>query len=225
MRYKLYLDDSGQLHPNYPHADHFIYGGLLVTESNFHGVNASYKNLVKQIKREKGIEGELKTSSMSLGTRKRLLKKLRTYTCNQVFVTVKVPDLIRIDFEKKKDVVRYKNYILRRLVDKLINQKIIPKSCSCLEVNIDNQNVAHSALDSLEDHLTNFFNEDNYYQIHKNYNTTSFQTDFAVNYKDSETNYLIQAADLLANTKLHMLEHEMDLKRFLKENYTAVRLP
>ncbi|KZM54890.1 hypothetical protein A3Q35_13100 [Aeribacillus pallidus] len=225
MKYYIFLDDSGQLHPNYPLGDHFVYGGLLLKESDFHGINYSYKNLVKTVKREKGIQGELKTANMDKQTKRRLLNKLRTFNCDQIFVTVKVSSLIRINFEKKKDVVRYKNYIIRRLIDKLIEIGKIPKNCDLIEIHIDNQNIAHSAKDSLEEHLINFFNEDNYYYIHKQYNTTSFKSDFRVFYKDSESNYLVQAADLLANTMFNALEHNHNLYKMFKKGYICLNLP
>lgn len=225
MKYYLFLDDSGQLHKNYPLGTHFVYGGLLISERNYHGINKNYKNLVKTIKREKGIEGELKTSQMDIATRRRLLKRISQYKCNQVFVTVQVNRLVRINFDNKKDVVRYKNHILRRLIEKLINEKKIPNSCDLIEVNIDNQNIAHSSIDSLEDHLYHYFNDDNYYLIHQQYDTTSFKADFVVNYKDSKTNYLIQAADLLANTEFNALEKNPRIRKIYKRGYTMLRLP
>lgn len=218
------MDDSGQLHPNYKQSDFFVYGGLLVKESDFHGINASYKQLVQQIKKEKGIKGEFKTSHMDIPTRRRLLKKLRTYICEQIFVSVKVSSLVRLDFSNKRDVVRYKNYIIKRLVDKLIKIGKLPKNCSFVEIHIDNQNVAHSAIDSLQDYLFNIFNEENHYLVHKQYDTTSFKCDFRVLFKDSSSNYLVQAADLLANTKCHILSGKTNDK-ILKPGYTLVKLP
>lgn len=225
MKYYIFLDDSGQLHPNYPHGDHFVYGGLLLKENDFHGINSSYKNLVRTIKKQKGIDGELKTSLMDNSTKRRLLNRLKKYNADQIFVTVKVSALKRINFNNKKDVVRYKNYIIRRLIQRLIVINKIPKQCDLVEIHIDNQNIAHSARDSLEDHLYIFFNEDNYYNIHKQYNTTSFKADFHVYFKDSETNYLVQAADLLANTMFSALEKDQTLKRFFKSDFVCLNLP
>lgn len=224
MKYYIFLDDSGQLHCNYKHSDIFVYGGLLVKESDFHGINASYKQTLQQIKKEKRIKGEFKTAQMDIPTRRRLLKKLRTYTCEQIFVSVKVSSLVRLDFTNKRDIVRYKNYIIKRLIDKLIKSGKLPKECSFAEIHIDNQNVAHSAKDSLQDYLFNIFNEDNHYLIHQQYQTTTFKCDFRVSFKDSSTNYLVQAADLLANTKCHILSGNTDDK-LLKAGYTFVKLP
>lgn len=225
MKYYIFLDDSGQLHKNYPHGDYFVYAGLVIKESDFHRINYNYKNLVERIKREKGIKGELKTSVMDLSTRRRLLKRLASYSCHQIFASVRVSSLVRLDFEKKKDVVRYKNYVIRRLVEKVINNNQIPQSCEMIEINIDNQNIAHSSIDSLEDHLYNFFNEENHYLIHKQYDTTSFKSDFKVNYKDSKSNYLIQAADLLANTEFNASQGNPKIRNIYKRGYTRLRLP
>ncbi|KKB33783.1 DUF3800 domain-containing protein [Bacillus thermotolerans] len=224
MKYYIFLDDSGQLHCNYKQNDYFVYGGLLVKESDFHGINASYKKMIRQVKKEKGIKGEFKTAQMDIKTRRRLLSKLRTYTCEQIFVSVKVSTLVRLDFSKKRDIVRYKNYLIKRLIEQLIQHGKLPKACTFAEIHIDNQNVAHSAKDSLQDYLFNIFNEDNYYLIHQQYQTTSFNCDFRVLFKDSSSNYLIQAADLLANTKCHILCGNTSDK-LLKSGYTCVKLP
>jgi len=224
MKYYLILDDSGQLHSNY-HLDYFVYGGILVKEDDFHGINSSYRNFVKKVKREKKIQGELKTSHMDKSTRRRLLNKLKTYSFEQVFVTVKVSTLVRLNFDSKRDVVRYKNYILKRLVDRLINNGKLPQDCTFVEIHIDNQNIAHSAQDSLQDYLYNIFNENNHYHIHLEQNTTSFNCDFRVFYKDSASNYLVQAADLLANTKCKVIDGETSLRSLFKNPYTVVKLP
>lgn len=229
MKCYLFLDDSGQLHINYPEGDYFVYGGLLVKEKDFHGINKSYRNLIKNVKGEKGIKDELKTSNMDVSTRRRLLKMLSKYSCEQVFVTVKVPSLKRLNFENKRDVARFKNYMIRRLVDKLITTRKISPQCNSIELHIDNQNVAHSAKDSLEGHLYNFFNEENYYLVHHAFETTSFKTKFKVHFKDSETNYLIQAADLLANTMFNYLHGNQNVKKGIiktfKSERTIINLP
>lgn len=226
MKYYIFLDDSGQLHKNYPLGDYFIYAGLLMKEKDFHGINKNYKNFVKGVKRQKGIKEELKTSNMDISTRRRFLKKLAKYSCEQIFVSVKVSSLNRLDFDNKKHVVRFKNYVVRRLIDQAITNKKISNQCELIDIYIDNQNVAHSALDSLEDHLFNYFNQDNFYYVHKKFDTTSFRSDFKVSFRDSETNYLIQAADLLANTEFNALQNEKSsIRKIYKKGYTCVRLP
>ncbi|GLF91034.1 hypothetical protein Saga11_22930 [Bacillus safensis] len=225
MKYFLILDDSGQLHPNYPFSDVFVYGGILVREKDYHGINADYTKFINRIRKEKDVTNELKTSMMKNSLRRRVLNKLKKYNFVQVFVSVKVSSLVRLDFSKSRRVTAFKNYMVRRLIDELMQKNILPKDCDCLNVYIDNQNVAHSSIDSLEDYLIHYFNEDNMYNIHKEYTTTSFKSDFKVSYKDSSSNYLIQAADILANTKSHVLCGKNDLRRFLKKGYTILKLP
>lgn len=225
MKYLLFLDDSGQLHPNYPYSDIFTYGGILIKESDFHRMNQSYGDVIKQVQREKSLQGELKTTSMSNSMRTRLLKRLRKYPCDQVFVCTKVSALKRLDFANKKDVVRHKNYMVRRLIEKLIKDNTIPSNCSKIEVHIDNQNVAHSSLDSLEDYLSHYFNDPDAYLVHQVQKATSFQCSFAVFYKDSAHHSLIQAADLLANTHWQSLNGKPGLSNLLKNGYCSLRLP
>ncbi|MED0852408.1 DUF3800 domain-containing protein [Bacillus altitudinis] len=225
MKYFLILDDSGQLHPNYPFSDIFVYGGILVKEKDYHGINTDYRKFINRIRKENDVTSELKTSIMKNSLRRRVLNKLKKYDFVQVFVSVKVSSLVRLDFSKSRRVTAFKNYMVRRLIDELMQKSILPKDCDCLNVYIDNQNVAHSSIDSLEDYLINYFNEDNMYNIHKEYTTTSFKSDFKVSYKDSSSNYLIQAADILANTKSHVLSGKSDLRRLLKKGYTILKLP
>ncbi|KZZ83186.1 DUF3800 domain-containing protein [Bacillus sp. SJS] len=225
MKYYIFLDDSGQLHPNYPQGDYFVYGGILVKESDFHKTNTSYKKLVHLVKKEKGVEGELKTSDMNITTRRRLLKGLSNLPCEQVFVSVKVSTVKRVNFSSKRDVVRYKNYIIMRLVEELIKTQKLPQYCTFTEIHIDNQNIAHSAKDSLQDYLFNTFNLENYYNVHLQYKQTSFNCDFRVHFKDSSSNYLIQAADLLANTQCQILLGKNNLINLLKPKHTLIKLP
>nr|WP_269154344.1 DUF3800 domain-containing protein [Bacillus sonorensis] len=219
------MDDSGQLHPNYRKSDYFIYGGLLLKESDFHGVNRAYTDFMRQVKKDCGAKGEFKTTDMPYKIRRRVLNRLKKFNVEQVFVSVKISACVRLNFNSGKDVNRFKNYLVRRLIDKLISTKKIPKNCSLLDIHIDNQNVAHSAKDSLEEHLKNYFNEDDFYYVHKARDTTKFSCDFRVFYKDSSSHYLIQAADTLANTKWNILNGKQQLRRYLKDGYTIVKLP
>lgn len=225
MKYYIFLDDSGQLHPNYPVGDYFVYGGLLVKDSDYHGIHASYTKFVQNIKKEQGITEELKTTRMDIPTRRRLLNRLSKYSCEQIFVSVKVSALQRIDFRSKKDVVRYKNYIIKRLIEELIITCKIPQNCTFIELQIDHQNIAHSAQDSLQDYLFNIFNEDNHYRIYQKYDPTSFVCDFRVLYRDSRIHYLIQAADLLANSMFKISSENKDISGLLKSGYTHLKLP
>ena len=83
MKYYIFLDDSGQLHPKYPHGDYFVYGGLLVKENDFHKVNTGYKKLVNIIKKEQNIQGELRSSIMNNSTEEGYLRVYRNFQANK----------------------------------------------------------------------------------------------------------------------------------------------
>ena len=229
IKYYLFIDDSGQLHPNYPFSDIFVYGGLLMNEKVFHKFNKAYKNIIQQIKKEKNQSGELKTSSMDIGTRRRLLNYVKKQEgIVQIFVSVKVSSLLRLDFTLPKDVNRFKNYIVRRLIDQIKLQSNHLNNCTILDIYIDNQNVAHSAIDSLDGYLNNFYNENRYDHIGVAATTLSVTCDYKVYYRDSSHNYCIQAADLLANSYWQTFRDENTRKgilTLLKEDKITLKLP
>lgn len=234
MNYYLFLDDSGKLHSNCKHGKVFCFGGLLFTEREYHKANTAYKKYIINLKQEKSIpaQNEYKTFDMEFKTRRRLLKVLKNYDSQQVFVCAKITSLSRIDFTKSKDVVRYQNYMIYRLIEKLVKNGDLPPHCTKLFVRIDNQSVAHSSIDSLEDYLFHMFNQDSYYNVHDNGYIPKFKCDFNVKYIDSKTDYMIQAADLLANTKHNSFNFDKQnnvplsyTRTFLKNNYVSLRLP
>lgn len=229
IKYYLFIDDSGQLHPNYPYSDIFIYGGLLMEEKVFHKFNEAYKNIIEQIKREKNISGELKTSAMDIPTKRRLLKYIKKQEgIVEVFVSVKIPLLLRLDFNQPKDVNRYKNYIIRRLLDQIKLQSNQLDQCTLLDIYIDNQNVAHSAIESLSGYLNNIYNENRYDQIGIAATTVAITCDYKVYYRDSSNNYCIQAADLLANSYWQTFRDpklSRGISKLLKEDKITLKLP
>ncbi|MGY3767093.1 DUF3800 domain-containing protein [Vagococcus vulneris] len=234
MNYYLILDDSGKLHSNCNHGNVFCFGGLLMNEDNYHNINQAYKKYIKQIKKEKSIANniEFKTTNMSFKTRRRLLKVLSDYDSVQVFVCAKIKCLKRLDFNNSKDVVRYQNYMIYRLIEKLVKNEVLPNDCTKLYLKIDNQSVAHSSIDSLEDYLFHMFNDSSYYYAHDKRYIPDFECDFDVKYRDSKYDYLVQAADLLANTKHNSFNFDKKndcslayTRKFLKKDYISLRLP
>ncbi|QVQ49116.1 DUF3800 domain-containing protein [Latilactobacillus sakei] len=65
----IFIDDSGQLNPNYPHSDFFVYGGYWTLSSNLNQVERYYRVLHRQIF---GTNLEIKASDMSIGIKNRL---------------------------------------------------------------------------------------------------------------------------------------------------------
>lgn len=197
MKYYLYLDDSGVLSKN---DKFFVYGGFVVSDENKAKLNVNYKRRVKKLKRKIGLndQSEIKGFGITSVDRSSLLRNLQS-NCTQIFIVVEIINLPDHVFYSSKNTTRHKNYLVFRIVEKLLLSGKLDK-CDSLTIWLDNQNVAVSAKDSLESYLHNSFNENKYYSQKKFCELNHEYIEFSVDYKDSKHSYLIQGADLLANT-------------------------
>ncbi|MFS1005276.1 DUF3800 domain-containing protein [Enterococcus casseliflavus] len=219
MKISFFIDDSGQLHPNY-HSDYFVYGGFWCLESEEAGLKAAFSKTKRQLFHTKK---EIKSSDMETWQKKRLLKKVIQHDIHPIYIVSKVSD-ITIDFNYPDLVQLHKNYILRRLVeDSLIQIKKLGYS-EIKDVNlyIDNQSqTSLSNRDSFKNYINKVFKgeyKNNEFLYHSDIN-------FTVDYMDSKNDVLIQVADLLANCKYHRFEsRSKDLKLLLdKKQDTCCR--
>lgn len=225
MKYYLFIDDSGNMHANSPNA-FFCYGGLLVSNNNLQKLKTNYKLKVKGVKQSQNLDknSELKASNMSLSIKRHLLNNLGK-NCLQVFAIMKLDLLDRVNLHDKKDIVRFKNFAIRFLIQGLIYENHL-QDCTELNIQIDNQNIAVSAKDSLEDYLYKAFNFDDYYTSIQTPVKSNNHINFIVEYKSSDTHYLIQAADLLANTKWRKFERQdASSYKFLQAKAYCTKLP
>lgn len=225
IKYYLYIDESGILHPN-SKSDYFIFAGLLVSEQHKDRVAMNYKNSLLNIKSHKGIPKniEMKGSKMKHEVRRYLLSNLRR-NCFQVFIVTNIRKLRPEIFKSNLNTNRHKNFILSKMVEQLIVSGRVP-GCKSIELNIDNQNIAFNAIDNLEGYLHIMFNEDNYRYLDIYDEFGIDYIDFSVKYRDSKKVYLVQAADLLANTKFR--EYELEgtrAHRFFQQNAITLHLP
>lgn len=225
MKYHIYLDDSGNLHERSTD-NFFVYGGLILSEKNHKIIYYNYRNCVEKVKRDKKmhVNEELKAYKMSIGIKRYLLGNVSN-NCKQIFVVAKQDLVDRVDLANKKDIVRFKNYAIRFLVQGLFMRNIL-HDCTELQINLDNQNIAVSAKDSLEDYLHNAFNFDDYYSSTNPSKYCPNPVKIVVDYKSSHNDYLIQAADLLANTKWRKFEKDQcDLYKYLQKDVHCVKVP
>lgn len=227
MRYYLYLDESGILHPN-SKIDHFVYAGLLVDELNRDRLANNYKKSLQKYKMKKNIKKsvELKASKMNFETRKYLLSNLR-HNCVQVFSVEKIRKLKPQVFESANNITRHQDYVIFKMIEALVFEGKL-KDCEALDIYIDNQNMAVIALDNLEAFLHIAFNEDSCRYAEKYKEQSIDFIEFRVKYLDSKGSYLIQAADLLANTKLReYTANPINNReyRFLQRDCVCVYLP
>ncbi len=225
MKYYLYIDESGVLHPNSA-SDYFVFSGLLVNEDMKEVVSDNYSNALDTLKNNKGLAKnvEMKASKMKDDDKRYLLSNLRK-NCNQVFVITNIRRLREETFQTTVNINRYKNYMLTKMVEQVLARGWL-ESCDYLQLNIDNQNIAYTAMDNLESYLHITFNEDRirYEDLFDEYDINYIE--FSVRYRDSKNFPLIQAADLLANTKYR--ENELEGAqgyRYLQKDAINLNLP
>lgn len=198
----IYIDDSGVLTNN---EEYFIYAGYcFISDNEKNRAKNHYKNIVKQIRQKHDYKGELKAARLSKKHKNSLFKVMQSfYSCSVVIKIAKMNPYIMQD---KKAIQRYKDYALKTLVRKMIknllkNGVIHPEEQLNLMINIDQQTSAPKGLYNLSEGIK----EELSYGI-RNFNydveleplmkqIVNVRTVYCV----SEKNYLIQAADILAN--------------------------
>lgn len=194
----IYIDDSGQLHSNY-HSNYFVYGGFWCFSKDEDDISRKYGLMMTNIYRTKK---EVKSSAMSDSKKRKVLRRLfrdHGHQFNPIYVASYIPD-VTIDFFNKSAVQLHKNYILRRLVEDVINDLqrhgvILSK----INVYIDNQSqTTVSNRDSFEVYIVKWFRGSGNYLAQS---FTQTQAVFHVDFMDSSAFRAMQFADLLANTK------------------------
>lgn len=220
LEYCLYLDDSGGLHPNND-CDYFVYGGFLVPKDNVMLLSNRIRGIEQNIFK---TQKEIKASTMSYKLQKKIINGTFNY-CYPVFVVVKISSLLKVDFTNPKKVTRYKNFMIRVLVEKIAKNNMLT-NCTKLNIFLDEQSIAVSAKDSLEDYLYNMFVYETYSTNYINPYIPTINIDFHVEYKDSKHNKLIQLADIYANSKYRRFKYkEVGSSKKLEEKCICIKLP
>lgn len=216
----IYLDDSGQLHPNY-YSSFFVYGGYWCIKGDEQQIANCYARMIRQIYRTKR---EIKASEMKHKQKRKILRRLATNfkdTFHPIFVASNVDD-ITIDFKNKENVQLHKNYLIRRLVEDVIHQARDLKigKIEKVSVFIDNQNQTKlTGRDSLSVYMNKKFRPGSYVSDTYTISEAAFECLFL----DSKAHRTIQIADLLANCKFNRFEnHCVDLQVIL-DNLPDVR--
>lgn len=224
MNYYIYLDDSGNL-TNKSKDKFFVYGGMLIKEPDMQMLLNNYSALAIAIKNESPVQypEEVKGALLTNKHRRSLLSALKTNN-EQIFVVVKKDECTSGCLDNNQDTVRFGNFCISYLVQGLFMQGLLP-NCKSISIYIDEQNIAVSAKDSLEDYLHNSINLENYYKTKKSSITIKNMVKFLVMYRDSKVDYLIQAADILANTKWRKFERKIDFSNHFQKIVHCVKIP
>ncbi|WP_156018878.1 DUF3800 domain-containing protein [Streptococcus ruminantium] len=223
----IFIDDSGVFHSNH---NYFVYAGFcFISDGDKISAKKRYRSLNTKIKKTKAIDGELKASNIERKHRNALFKVLKDEISFSVSVNLSsVQASVMMD---KKSRQRFKDYAIKRVVKnlfkKLIEQGLISKTDDIeLFVNIDQQGFATNGLYGLGDGIL----EELKYGI-TNFNYGTFyppilEGKFIVHTKScvSENDYLIQAADILANRIWNSYEKQVSELRDIP-NHTFLNLP
>lgn len=223
----IFIDDSGVFHSNH---NYFVYAGFcFISDEDKISAKKRYRSLNTKIKKSKAIDGELKASNIERKHKNALFKVLKDEISFSVSVNLSsVQASVMMD---KKSRQRFKDYAIKRVVKnlfkKLIKQGLISKTDDIeLFVNIDQQGFATNGLYGLGDGIL----EELKYGI-TNFNYGTFyppilEGEFVVHTKScvSENDYLIQAADILANRIWNSYEKQISELRDIP-NHTFLNLP
>ncbi|SDJ67467.1 DUF3800 domain-containing protein [Alkalibacterium thalassium] len=198
----VYVDDSGVLHRN---EQYFIYAGyIFLDKESKEDAKRKYRTLLKEIDAELVWNKEYKAAELENKHKRALFNILKD--CHSFGVCIKnesIYDSIMLD---KKSRTRYKDYALKRAIKEkvvnLINEKLIdPEQPVSFHFLIDQQGTATDGLygfsESVKEEFSRGIINFNYGKIHKPifHDICLIQTEYC----DSSNNYLIQAADILAN--------------------------
>lgn len=209
MQY-LFLDESGNLHKNSTDR-YFVIGGVYT--DNYTDIKKSYVEINRELKEKINMDFnlELKASYLNMEEKMDIVVKLQEM--DGMYIVGIIVDKERLGI-KIDQIHLYYNYVIRKLTDYLIQCRLIKKDKDQkLHINIDTTSMKKEEIDSLEMYLKTVYNIEKRYPF-----------DINVTYWDSRKNYMVQVADIMANTlwnvaqldnRAHIFRH-LNKKRRLK---------
>ena len=202
MQY-LFLDESGNLHKNSSDR-YFVIGGVYT--DNYTDIKKSYVEINKELKEKINMDFnvELKASYLNMEEKMDIVVKLQEM--DGMYIVGIIVDKEKIGI-KIDQIHLYYNYVIRKLVDYLIKCRLIKTGKGQrLHINIDTTSMKKEEIDSLEMYLKTHYNIEKRYPF-----------DVNVTYWDSKKNYMVQIADIMANTlwNIAQLENRAHIFRHL----------
>lgn len=200
----MYFDDSGVLHRNAKN-EVFIYAGYcFVGRDRYENARRRYRTVLRDIKKGLGMTGEVKASKLKNKYKARLIRtQINERSCA---VTVNISRMRSSILDDKMSIHRFKDYALKRgikaeIQDLIDSGEVDPKEDMELYIYLDEQatasngvyNLKSSVYEELQNGIHNF-DYGTFYPPLIEGNLKVFMS-----YCNSETNYLIQSCDILAN--------------------------
>lgn len=224
-----FIDDSGNLHVNSP-IPYFVYAGyVFIGQSEKNDARRMYKSLNKKIKNVTARNDELKACNLCVKHKRALFNVLKKFHSFHVCVDIK--NVYMPQKSDKNTIVRYKDYVLKRLIKKVIKTLIYDGSINNgekikISIKIDQQltctNGFYGLKDSIYEELVNGIHNFDYGKrlppiLHG-------ELELFLQYCDSKNEYLIQASDILANRILSSYRSG-NVKLRQIENHIVLTLP
>lgn len=214
MKVSVFLDESGHIHKNSPKR-YFAIGGYCVCEEDRQKVLRNYRKTNLRLKKKGGfpLNNEFKARMMTPEEKIELFNSVQDIPsfCGIAIVFDKEMMMKAIDNENV-----FFNYGVKVLFDDVIfplfdmSDKFIE-----FDLNIDNRNISVPNLKDLEKYLNTHFILEN--------------CSFKVTYKNSDTSYEIQLADLIVNTAYMRKKDRKVVDQVLKEwkvtNFSLTSFP
>lgn len=248
------MDDSGQLTKSKPDELVFVYGGIfflsLHEQERF---SRQYSSIVNEIKHKycsnfnanlknctirsicESKYPELKSSMLKSNDKRRLLNFIKKF--NTSVAVVSNYDLKDSIFENKASRGRYKDYVIKREIKKIVEDlisenKIDPTRPVKLILNLDEQttvsNGYYDLSSSIKEELQFGILNYNYGIMFK---PILKSVSIELNYKDSYCSYPVQAADLIVGEVRHAYYNRLKSNDFItykkRTNFlnTSIYLP
>lgn len=213
----IFIDDSGVFVDSEAER-FFVYAGyVLVGPGQRFEAHNRYKKLSNDIRTALEHNGELKAAHLNRypdgkkykGSLVRVMKKYDSFAC-----VVDIPNIREVTKIDKLSRYRYKDYCLKVGLKRKLNQMILngiinPSSPTNLNIFIDEQHTATNGFYELESSIRAEYVHGVGSKMFFTYHAPIFSTkdvNISVKYCDSSKNYLVQAADLLAN-RIHSSYH------------------
>ncbi len=205
MNIYVYSDESGVF--DVAHNDFFVFAGvILLGKPSKDEWSRRYAHAEKVLRKKNHFPKnfELKATNLSNPDKYSLFRSLNQ--CNKFGVVIEQNKIIKRIFKSKKDKQRYLDYAykiaVKRAFERMIeNGSIIPTEVERIYFYVDEHTTATNGIYELQEALEQEFKFGTYNHNYMTYFPPLFKgmKEVNVKYCNSKNNYLVRAADIIAN--------------------------